>query len=159
MLFNDAGLTGAPVDEIRQAQAAVVCALLGMMLDPRRGGLRRNMAPVESRRQWLASTTLEMLDKAPGMGGKEIAAALRISVSRLARVFKAQVGMSLVEYRNRLRLDRFAALLEGGCSNLLEAALNAGFGSYAQFYRVFRARLHAAPKQYLRSSASRVPRR
>jgi len=159
VLFNDGGLTGAPVDEVRQAQAAVICALLGTMLDPRRGGLGRGVARVESRSEWLVSSTLAMLDKAPGMGGKEIAAALRISVSRLARVFKGQMGMSLVEYRNRLRLDRFAALLDGGRSNLFKAALDAGFGSYAQFHRVFRARLHAAPRQYLRPSAARLPRR
>ena len=41
-------------------------------------------------------------------------AKLDISLSRLARVFKAEMGMSLVEYRNRLRLDRFAVLLDRG---------------------------------------------
>ena len=71
------------------------------------------------------------------MGGKQIAAKLDISLSRLARVFKAQLGMSLVEYRNRLRLERFSALMAQGHTNLLAAALAAGFGSYAQFHRVF----------------------
>ena len=156
MMFNDAGLTGSPVDEGRQAQAAVLCSLLGTMLDPRRGGLGRGVVPVESRSQRLASSTVAMLDRAPGMGGKEIAAALGISVSRLARVFKAELGMSLVAYRNGLRLDRFAALLDGGCNNLLKAALDAGFGSYAQFHRVFRARLHATPRQYLRPTGSGI---
>ncbi|MFL5303754.1 MAG: helix-turn-helix domain-containing protein, partial [Polyangia bacterium] len=61
-----------------------------------------------------------------------------------------EMGMSLVEYRNRVRLDRFGALLENGRNNLLEAALDAGFGSYAQFHRVFRALRHAAPREYLR---------
>lgn len=159
MMFNDAGLTGVPVDEAQQAQAAVLCSLLGTMLDPRRGGFGRSVVPVQSRSQWLASSTLAMLDRAPGMGGKEMAAALGVSVSRLARVFKAELGMSLVAYRNGLRLDRFAALLDGGCSNLLEAALAAGFGSYAQFHRVFRARLHVTPRQYLRPPGSAVSRR
>ncbi len=86
----------------------------------------------------------------PSLGGKQIADRLDISLSRLARVFKAEMGMSLVEYRNRLRLDRFGALLENGRNNLLEAALDAGFGSYAQFHRVFRALRHAAPREYLR---------
>jgi AraC-like DNA-binding protein len=154
MMFNDAGLTGVPVDEARQAQAAVLCSLLGTLLDPRRGGFGRRVAIIESRGQRLVSSTLAMLDEAPGRGGKEIAAALGISVSRLARVFKEHAGMSLVEYRNRLRLDRFAALLDGGCENLLKAALDAGFGSYAQFHRVFRARLNVTPRQYLRPAGS-----
>ena len=80
-----------------------------------------------------------MLDKDPTMGGKQIAARLDISLSRLARVFKAELGMSLVAYRNRLRMERFSALVDQGHTNLLGAALAAGFGSYAQFHRVFRA--------------------
>ena len=83
------------------------------------------------------------------MGGKQIAARLDISLSRLARVFKAEMGMSLVEYRNRLRLDRFGCCSIAGGTNLLEAALAAGFGSYAQFHRVFRALRHMTPREYL----------
>ena len=90
-----------------------------------------------------------MLNRDPGLGGKEIAAALSISLSRLARVFKALKGMSLVDYRNGLRLERVVALLERGGTNFLEAALEAGFGSYAQFHRVFRARLRVTPREYL----------
>jgi len=86
------------------------------------------------------------------MGGKQIAARLDISLSRLARVFKAQLGMSLVEYRNRLRLERFSVLMDQGRTNLLGAALAAGFGSYAQFHRVFRALRKTSPRNYLRAT-------
>jgi len=91
-----------------------------------------------------------MLAKDPSLGGKQIAGELGISVSRLARVFKRDMGMSLVEYRNRLRLDRFWLLVDGGRPSLLEAALAAGFGSYAQFHRVFRAQRQVTPREYLR---------
>ena len=37
MLFNDTGLSGAPVDEGKQAHAAILCSLLGTLLDPVRG--------------------------------------------------------------------------------------------------------------------------
>jgi methylphosphotriester-DNA--protein-cysteine methyltransferase len=129
--------------------------MLGSMLDPVRGLLGRRAVPTgESPSQALVTATVEMLDRDPRMGGKEIAAALNISLSRLARVFKTIKGMSLVEYRNGLRLERFVALLDGGCTNLLEAALDSGFGSYAQFHRVFRARLQATPREYLRPAGS-----
>ncbi len=151
MLFNDAGLTDDAVDEVKQAHVAIFCSILGTMLDPVRGWLVRCAAPPgASPSQRLVASTVEMLDKDPGLGGKEIAGALNISLSRLARVFKMLMGMSLVEYRNRLRLDRFEALLDRGPASLLDAALEAGFGSYAQFHRVFRARLHASPREYLR---------
>ena len=154
MMFNDAGLSSAPVDEGKQAHAAILCSLLGTMLDPVRGSLGRGAAtPGESPGHRLVSSTVGMLAKDPAMGGKEIASALDISLSRLARVFKSEMGMSLVEYRNRLRLDRFSVLLDRGRTNLLEAALAAGFGSYAQFHRVFRALRHVTPREYLRRQA------
>ena len=37
MMFNDAGLSGAPVDQTQQAHAAILCALLATILDPVRG--------------------------------------------------------------------------------------------------------------------------
>ena len=41
-------------------------------------------------------------------------------------------------------------MMDRGSTNLLQAALDSGFGSYAQFHRVFRARLQATPREYLR---------
>ena len=37
VLFNDVGLSRAPVDETKQAHAAILCTLLGTILDPLRG--------------------------------------------------------------------------------------------------------------------------
>jgi AraC-like DNA-binding protein len=150
MMFNDTGVSGEPADEVKQAHAAILCSLLGTILDPVRGSLGHAPATSEeSASRRLLTATVAMLAKDPAMGGKEIAAKLELSLSRLARVFKSEMGMSLVEYRNRLRLDRFEVLLDRGRTNLLEAALAAGFGSYAQFHRVFRALRHMTPREYL----------
>ncbi len=154
ILFNDSGLTGKPVDEAKQTHAAILCSLLATILDPVRGFITGGPGVNGKSYGRLVSAAVSMLAKDPTMGGKEIAARLDISLSRLVRVFKAQMGMSLVEYRNRLRLDRFSALLDRGRTNLLGAALDAGFGSYAQFHRVFRALHHATPREYLRRNAS-----
>jgi transcriptional regulator GlxA family with amidase domain len=59
------------------------------------------------------------------------------------------MGVSLVGYKNRLRLERFFTLVHPGGGNLLQAALDAGFGSYAQFHRVFRDLLGTTPREYL----------
>jgi AraC-like DNA-binding protein len=154
MLFNDAGVSGAPVDAAKQAQAAILCALIGSVLDPVRGS--RGLGGVtsdESSQRGLASAVVALLAKDPGLGGKNIADQLDVSLGRLARAFKAEMGISLIEYRNRLRLDRFTALLDMGHRNLLDAALAAGFGSYAQFHRVFRALRHVKPSDYRRRRA------
>ena len=157
MLFNDTALSGAPVDEGKQAHAAILCSLLGTLLDPVRGHQAdRAGADDTSAGNPMVTSAVAMLAKDPALGGKEIAAKLDLSLSRLARVFKSEMGMSLVEYRNRLRLDRFLVLVDRGGTNLLEAALTAGFGSYAQFHRVFRALRKTTPSEYLRTRQMRT---
>jgi AraC-like DNA-binding protein len=155
MMFNDAGLTGAAIDDAKQAQGAVLCSLLGMKLDlARRRGHSLPDPRVASRSpqvlkaaQWLASD--------PAMTAEALGARLGLSASRMARVFKAEMGVSLVEYRNRLRIERFSTLLDQRGDNLLQAALAAGFGSYAQFHRVFSALRGTTPGKFLRSRPSR----
>lgn len=56
--------------------------------------------------------------------------------SALSRRFRRDTGLTIAEYRTRCRLERFSELADGR-RTLLEAALQAGFGSYAQFHRVF----------------------
>lgn len=61
-----------------------------------------------------------------------------VSAAYLSRIFGHQIGVSLTRYRNSLRLSRFWRHLRGrGQANLTEAVYVAGFGSYAQFYKVF----------------------
>lgn len=152
MLFNDTGLDGEPMDTARQARTAILCSFLGVLIDRvPHTPTSRMVGPLSSAAHPVVVGTLRLLARDPSLGGKEIAAELGLSLSRLARVFKVEMGMSLVEYRNRLRLERFDVLLDAGGDNLLEAALAAGFGSYSQFHRVFRALRGVTPKQYLTS--------
>jgi AraC-like DNA-binding protein len=155
ILFNDGGVTGAPVDPVKQGRTALLCSFLGTVLDPARGSHRIDHAVSDesssARRLALAAT--RMLGDNPGLSGTDVAARLDVSLGRLAHVFKLEIGMSIVEYRNRVRLDRFTILLDSGRRNLQQAALAAGFGSYAQFHRVFRALRRVTPREYLRLRA------
>ena len=77
-----------------------------------------------------------------------LARAAGLSPSHLSRVFKAQTGVSITRFRNQRRLERFRLLYgHGRRTTALAAALEAGFGSYAQFYRVFRAETGRAPSK------------
>jgi AraC-like DNA-binding protein len=150
MMFNDAGLSGAAVDETKQAHAAILCSLLGTILDPVRavpGAGRGGIGETKSQR--LVKTALDMLAGNPAMDAPALAGQLGVSAGWFARVFKAEMGMSLVEYRNRLKLDRVDALMEKGGKTLFEAARGAGFGSYAQFHRVFRGIRGMTPREFL----------
>ncbi len=153
MLFNDVGLAETPIDERQQGRVALYCSFLGVLLDQKSiGAVQQAGARVHP----VVVGTLRLLAQDPSLGGKELADRLHISLSRLARLFKAETGLSLVEYRNRLRLERFDVLVRTGSDNLLEAALAAGFGSYAQFNRVFTAERGVPPTKYLRKVRGRA---
>jgi AraC-like DNA-binding protein len=69
----------------------------------------------------------------------ELARRSGLSPSRLSRLFKGQTGITWVDFRNRERIKRFLhAYGSGQRRNVIDAALQAGFGSYPQFHRVFR---------------------
>jgi AraC-like DNA-binding protein len=74
-----------------------------------------------------------------------------LSASRLSRLFKSQTGVSLVRYRQRFQLEKFLKLYgQGRDRNMMHTALQAGFGSYPQFHRVFRQMMGVSPAAYRR---------
>jgi AraC-like DNA-binding protein len=83
-----------------------------------------------------------------------LARAAHLSSSHLSRIFKEQTGVSISRFRNQQRLQRFLRLYgKGQRTTALTAALEAGFGSYAQFYRVFREQTGRSPSA-LRTAAA-----
>ena len=77
--------------------------------------------------------------------------AVGLSPSRLSRLFHRQMGIKLVAYRQRRCLERFLDLFARYPQRgLLPLALEAGFGSYPQFHRVFRQLLGRTPADFLR---------
>jgi AraC-like DNA-binding protein len=159
MLFNDAGRSGAPVHLGRQSLAAVLCSLLGALLDPVRSSSGAAAAAMlrtdESRDRSAVARATALVARDAGISSREISRRLNVSVDRLTRIFRGEMGMSLVEYRNRTRLELFDVLLKKGHGNFLEAALAAGFGSYVQFHRVFCAIRGTTPSVYTGRRARR----
>jgi AraC-like DNA-binding protein len=83
------------------------------------------------------------------MGLVELARCAGLSPSRLSRLFKQQTGLAFVDFRNRVRVERFLELYGAGQRvTMLEAALHAGFGSYPQFHRTFRRVMGCPPGRY-----------
>ena len=90
-------------------------------------------------------------DEADPVSVEQIAARVGLSASRLSRLFHQQTGIALVEFRNRQRLQRFLRLYgRGRAVSVLDAALDAGFGSYPQFHRVFKRLMGCSPAEYRR---------
>lgn len=148
ILFNDTGISGSPVDEEKQARVAVLCLLLGRALEPCRPHLLETSGAYESRHPIVRNVT-KLLARDPTLSCDALAKQLHISAGWLARTFKREASTSVVEHRNELRLARFLERASDDADNLAGAALDAGFGSYAQFHRVFRARFGQSPREYL----------
>jgi AraC-like DNA-binding protein len=85
----------------------------------------------------------------------ELAKDVGLSASRLSRLFRMQMGVGLVEFRNRQRVERFFDAYGAGKKTLLAAALEAGFGSYPQFHRVFRSVMGYSPREHGRRSGEK----
>jgi AraC-like DNA-binding protein len=149
VMYNDTAVSHASVDEGKQARAAVFGRLLADLIVSRRRTVTWKAPPREEERKPIVQRILSALSRDPVASGEFLAREMGISPGHLARSFKTEMGVSLVEYRNRLRVERFFATVDRGGSNLQEAAQEAGFGSYAQFHRVFRKLLGTTPREYL----------
>lgn len=150
------------IDDGAAAELGLVAATLRRSGDPAliAAGLRWWMA-----RAWIA------WQEAPAKAGLKIHPAVRraadilradpevplaliakqagLSLSRLGRVFRSDTGRSLAQFRTERRLERVDALMTRSIAPpLLAAALDAGFGSYSQFYRVFMAVRGTGPREY-----------
>lgn len=80
------------------------------------------------------------------------------SPSHLSRMFKRQTGIALVSYRQKMCLERFLKIYRGGEErNMMQAALQAGFGSYPQFHRVFKRYMNRSPAEFRREASDQPP--
>jgi AraC-like DNA-binding protein len=83
----------------------------------------------------------------------ELASRSGASPAYLSRLFRRQVGVPVNRYRSSVRLSRFMTVLNGPVERtLMEAAYEVGFGSYAQFYKVFKEAYGHGPREFLRAS-------
>ena len=77
------------------------------------------------------------------------------SAAYLSRVFARQVGVPLSRYRNSVRLGRFWTHYRAPRQpTITEAVYAAGFGSYAQFYKVFAQAYGCGPRESLSERAA-----
>lgn len=86
---------------------------------------------------------------------EDIAGQAGLSVSRAVHLFKAQFGVSAMQYAQRLRLSHAVDLLEHSVMSLEQIACETGLGSYTYFHRVFRSAYGMSPGAYRKG----IPRR
>lgn len=66
----------------------------------------------------------------------------------LSRLFAREVGCTIIQHIQTLRLQRAAQQLRDTSAPIIEIALGAGYASQQSFTLAFRQVFHATPKQY-----------
>ncbi len=97
-----------------------------------------------------------LLLASPLLDREAVAAELGVSTGFLSRTFHRDLGVTFVEHRARTRVAHFLALVHDARRNLLSAALDAGFGSYSQFHRIFTRVSGSRPSDYLAGGRRRA---
>ena len=84
--------------------------------------------------------------------GQELATHLSVSLSYLRQRFRAVLGVSMTEYRDRLRIAAAREMLESRLFTPKETAYSLGYSDVYHFTKVFRARVGVTPARYKNDS-------
>ncbi len=78
----------------------------------------------------------------------EIAKASYLSVSRLAHVFKEQMGITIVDYLTSVRIERAKQLLLATDQNCTEICFQVGYNNQSYFTRTFKELVGMTPRRF-----------
>ena len=84
-----------------------------------------------------------------------IADSLGVTIERLERAFRADVGLLPAEYYKRMKLKRARDLLEHSTMSIREIGLASGYQSFSSFVRAFRTVYGTTPGQLRRVAGDR----
>ena len=119
---------------------------------PLRSGTDRKMMPLRLRtgiRDELVLSAVAIMEDTieDRISVPDLAGRLGISLDRLERAFRAEVGVAPVSYYRRLRLRRADDLLTHSTLSIREVALSCGFWNLSSFARAFREQYGHAPSE------------
>lgn len=87
---------------------------------------------------------------------EDLAREANFSLHHFHRIFRAQLGESVMEHVRRLRLERAARRLRASDERILTVALEAGYESHEAFTRAFIERFGVAPSRFREEPSARV---
>jgi AraC-like DNA-binding protein len=112
-------------------------------------------AQVSPDRRLLVERTREHLafSFASNLSLERLARDVGASVFHLCRVFKAQTGSTIHQYRTQLRIRRSLELLERNPGDILSTALDLGFSGHSHYTRTFHEAFGLAPSAFTEAVA------
>jgi AraC family transcriptional regulator of arabinose operon len=77
-----------------------------------------------------------------------LAEMLSINRSYFYRIFKAEIGISPIEYLNNYRIDQAKKMLLESTMPISQIAMATGFNTFSSFYRLFSLKYGHSPREY-----------
>ncbi len=84
-----------------------------------------------------------------GLNISSISDKLRISSSKISKVFKENFNMSVVEYINSVRLEKAVEWMENSRLSIGEIMHKVGIENESYFYKIFKAKYGTTPRGYI----------
>lgn len=106
--------------------------------------------------KWFSDLLLLLSDPRIRLSIDEIAATTPYSASRLSRIFKDLMGVSVIDYVRRIKLNYAAELLKTTDLNVLEIVYELGYNSVSYFNHTFRDFFGSAPNEFRKSEQPRL---
>jgi len=78
----------------------------------------------------------------------ELSARYGLNPSYFSRLFRSHAGVSLVEYINRIRIQKSCLLLKRSDASIVEIAFAVGYNNLSHFNRYFRRIMGKSPREY-----------
>jgi len=85
----------------------------------------------------------------------EVAKVSHLSVSRLAHIFKEQMGITIIDYLTSVRVERAKQLLLATDQNCTEICFEVGYNNQSYFTRTFKSLVWMTPRQFKAGNQSK----
>ena len=82
----------------------------------------------------------------------QVAESVHLTPEYLSRLFRRETGMSLIEYITAVKMEAAQELLTHSDLPISQVASQLGYGNFAYFSQLFRARFQASPSDYRKLS-------
>ncbi len=86
---------------------------------------------------------------------QDLADQVHLSPGHLSRSFTRQMGMGIIQYLHRMRVEEACRLLRYTDEPIAQIATRVGYDEIAYFSRCFRAQMHQSPMQYRQAARGR----
>lgn len=131
-------------------EIAVEIAAASMRMANSLEGSAGDALPSVAARITQAVRMMEKTDEAQGWTLERIANEARLSKYHFLRTFEQVTGLTPHQYLRRLRLRKAATRLLAEPGNVLDVALDCGFGDLSNFNRAFRVEFGMSPRAFRR---------